>query len=208
VPSLQLALWAGPDAVLPPFVYQLGRQGNPESLYTFLAPFLPAPRALFLLGQVALALYFALAVPRTARGVIIAAAAIVMGFELCTRFHSPQWVLWTAPLVMAAARNRTQLTLCVAMDLLTYLTYPIAWDAFGPGTPSFTFILGAFDAVRVWLLVALLADDGREGARAPAPASCSGREARSRAGRRQGVESSADPCRIAGGGPVLGNIRP
>ena len=162
VPSLQLALWAGPNAVVSPFAYQLGRAGNAESLYFFVSPYLPAAQPLFLLAQGALAVYYAFAVPRTTRGVILAAAAIVMSFALFTRFQSPQWVLWTSPLVLAAARTRGQLSLVVAMDLLTYLYYPIAWDTYGSSSQPFSFVLGVFATVRVCLLVVLIAEARRE----------------------------------------------
>ena len=62
------------------------------------------------------------------------------------------------PLVVLAARNRTELALAVAADVLSYLYMPLAYDRFGPGVRWLGFVLGALVATRAMLLVSFTTD--------------------------------------------------
>jgi hypothetical protein len=152
--SLQLALWAGPDAVLAPFQFQLGRMQNAESLYYLVARSLPLfdsafGRGLFSLLQLAPAGLVLLARPKAPSDVLRWMTAITVAFVLFSRFQSPQWIVWITPLAVVAARTRWELALVVAIDIVTYLYFPLAYDAIGPRTALFTATVAALCALRL-----------------------------------------------------------
>ena len=152
--SLQLALWAGPAAVLAPFQLQLGRMQNAESLYYLVAgsiPSLATPvgRGLFTLLQLAPAGLVLLARPRTASSVLQWMTAITVSFVLFARFHSPQWLVWITPLALVAARTPWELALIAAIDAVTYAYFPLAYDAIGPRSALFTALIATLCALRV-----------------------------------------------------------
>jgi hypothetical protein len=54
----------------------------------------------------------------------------VIVFAGLSVFSSPQWLLWFLPLLVPlAARSRSVLILVVALDLVTYLVFPVTSDA-------------------------------------------------------------------------------
>jgi hypothetical protein len=158
--SLHLALWAGPEAVLAPFRYQLGRTENVESLYHFIVAALPqqegSVRSLFLLLQVALALAAPLFV--RSHGIAMARwmAAMTIAFVVFGRFQSPQWVLWITPLALLATRGAPELGLLVAIDVLAYVYFPIAFDVFGPTALPFAATIWTLTALRLTLALSLV----------------------------------------------------
>src|SRR5260370_36242471 len=55
-------------------------------------------------------------------------ALLLLVFVSVSVFYSPQWVIWFAPLLFPLARNERRLGLSfVAFDLITYLTFPLAF---------------------------------------------------------------------------------
>jgi hypothetical protein len=151
--SLQLALWAGPDALLAPFEFQLGRPQNAESLYYLLAHALPAlgsapGRALFTLLQIAPALVAFWMRPATSEAALRWSAAITISFVLFSRFSSPQWIVWITPLAALAARTRRELALVVLIELVTFAYFPLAYDALGPRSAPFVALIATLSALR------------------------------------------------------------
>jgi hypothetical protein len=61
----------------------------------------------------------------------------VVVFVSLPAFFSPQWLLWLAPLVIPlAAGDRRLAWTFAALDVLSYLIFPIAYD-WGPTLPEF-----------------------------------------------------------------------
>ncbi len=162
--SIQLALWSGPEALLVPYAFQFGREDNPESLYRVVTQALPratvpALHWLFLLLQAAPGVAVLIARPRSTTALLRWMAVGTLTFVLCSRFQSPQWVVWITPLALLASVTPRELALVVAQDVLAYVYCPLARDRFGivgPAMQSFGFVLGVLTAVRVALLIELL----------------------------------------------------
>lgn len=57
-------------------------------------------------------------------------AIVLIVFVSVPVFYSPQWVLWLLPLLVPLAQRQRWLLLpMVALDLITYLSFPIAWES-------------------------------------------------------------------------------
>jgi hypothetical protein len=161
--SLQLALWSGPAAVLAPYRWQLGRDGNGESLYHLLCSAVPALQAFlrpaFLALQVAFPIAAAAAARTTSsRAFVRWACAITVAFVVFTRFQSPQWVVWITPLALLGAVTPAELALTVLQDVLAYVYFPIVFDSPHGPLPA---VLWTLTAVRLGLVALLLRDPGR-----------------------------------------------
>jgi hypothetical protein len=162
--SIQLAVWSGPEALLAPYLFQFGREDNPESLYRVVAHAFPRAAVptlhwLFLLLQAAPGLAILLLRPRGKMALLRWMTVSTLVFVLFSRFQSPQWVVWITPLALLAAVTPRERALLVAQDVLSYVYYPLAYDRFGfvgLGMQSTGFVLGVFTAVRVALIVELL----------------------------------------------------
>jgi hypothetical protein len=151
--SLQLALWAGPDAVLEPFQFQLGRMQNAESLYYLLSHVLPAlgspaGQGLFTALQVAPAVAALWVRPSTPESMLRWATAVTVAFVLFSRFQSPQWIVWITPLAAVAARGWRELALVAVIDAVTFAYFPLAYDAIGPRTAVFTALIAVLSLLR------------------------------------------------------------
>jgi hypothetical protein len=135
LPPLLLTDWT---ATWAPYRFQLSRP--PEYGWTFYGYVLPAFLAehnpvgtLFRLGTVLL-VTLALCWHRPAdmadllrRGAIV----LILLVSLAV-FYSPQWVLWFSPLLLPlASRDRRVFVLVVALDLITYLSFPVTYDYWG-----------------------------------------------------------------------------
>jgi hypothetical protein len=134
--SVQLAMWSGIPAVFAPYAYQLGRPDNTESLYHLLRSVVPAIETrggqLLLVGLQLLPAFAVLLVrPASPRQIVRWMAAITLAFVLFARFQSPQWLLWIAPLALVGAVRTLDLALVIAIDLLSYLYFPVIYDLLG-----------------------------------------------------------------------------
>lgn len=119
--------WRG---ALEPVRIQLSRAL--ELGWTFYGKLLPVP-----LGQSNLArlLILAFAVglcclrrPRSLDGVLGCCAIILLVFGSLAVFWSPQWLIWFLPLLLPLVRtNRQLIAPVVIFDLITYLSFPVAW---------------------------------------------------------------------------------
>jgi hypothetical protein len=60
-------------------------------------------------------------------------AIIVIGsFVLFSRIWSPQWVLWLLPLMILTARTPSDIRWIVTYGVLSYVSFPLVFDFFGP----------------------------------------------------------------------------
>ena len=89
---------------------------------------------------------------RSDRALLEWSTAAILGFILFATFSSPQWILWAIPLLIWLARDRYDVLWIVALDLITYLQFPLLVD--GPGRSSWIFSL--VTAARNLLIAGLL----------------------------------------------------
>jgi hypothetical protein len=133
-------LWLyGPEATLAPYRYQLGRSADSFGI-TFYGHVWPSWLAdsgplgsCFRLGVVGLVVLCSIITrPRDLAGVLTRSVLVVIAFVAMQTFYSPQWLLWITPLLVPlAARQRSVLLLAVALDVITYLTFPVVCDLLG-----------------------------------------------------------------------------
>jgi hypothetical protein len=54
---------------------------------------------------------------------------VLIVFSSLAVFYSPQWILWFAPFLLPlAAKHRRLIGPIVALDVVTYLTFPVVMD--------------------------------------------------------------------------------
>ncbi|MBL8799325.1 MAG: hypothetical protein JNM56_35900 [Planctomycetia bacterium] len=86
-------------------------------------------------------------------------AVVLVVFVALQVFYSPQWILWLTPLLAPLCRNRPAvLGLTVALDLLTFTSFPLIYDL--PGLSGEAAVRDVLRVVLVWgrvLLLTLLA---------------------------------------------------
>jgi hypothetical protein len=131
LPSLLLF---GGAAVWAPYHLQLTRAPFPPTAYGYLLPLVLGENNVwgqaFRLGALALALLLLLRRrPDDLPGLLCRGAVLLIVFVALPVFYSPQWVLWLVPLLAPLARRqRPVLGLAVALDLVTYLTFPVVME--------------------------------------------------------------------------------
>ncbi len=129
-------LTEGREAVEAPYRYQLARTGVVEPNWTAYGFILPRSLAdndatgrAFRAGALLLAVAL-LAVRRIADldGLVRRCGAAVVVFITLPVYYSPQWVVWLAPLLLPLTRRQRGLAaLVVALDLVTFATFPGGW---------------------------------------------------------------------------------
>jgi hypothetical protein len=131
LPPLLLSGWT---ATWGPYRYQLGREWDGWTLYGHvLPPFLGTKHwaaSLFRLGTLVLAvLGLAWHRPENLTGLLQRGAIIVILFVSVQVFYSPQWILWFSPFLVPLARlHRPIFQLVIALDFVTFLTFPVVYD--------------------------------------------------------------------------------
>ena len=132
-----------------PLQFQFGR--DIDFMLVIYGPLLPKSLGEGLLGAVfrngsVLVVVLALCYrrPPDVESLLRRCALAVMLFAILQVFYSPQWWLWFAVLVIPLARTHRGLTtLVVLTDLLTYVTFPWAYDLI---------IIGEFDDSEIVLV--------------------------------------------------------
>jgi hypothetical protein len=91
-------------------------------------------------------------------GILRRSAVVLIFFVSLQVFFSPQWVLWLSPLLVPlAGKDRTIFWLTLALDLITYFTFPAAWDLEVPNQHILLSVLTYGRAiVLAWLVIRLL----------------------------------------------------
>ena len=127
----------GVNEVLAPYLVQLSRKHEGFTTYLYLIPHEDLRDTLagngpigriFRPGTLALVLGLMLWRPISdLPDLLRRGAVVVIAFISLSVFYSPQWVLWLTPLLLPlAGRDRRLLMLLVALDLLTWLQWPVA----------------------------------------------------------------------------------
>jgi len=130
VPPLVLS---GPAAVWAPLAFQLKREPEDWTLYGYILPTLLAAGwwgGLFRTGGLLVVLGCLLwSGPRDLAGMLRRQAIVLLVFVALQVFYSPQWIVWLTPfLIPLAGRCRWVFWSAVALDLTTFLTFPLAFD--------------------------------------------------------------------------------
>jgi hypothetical protein len=127
-------LCSGWEAVAAPYKFQLSRAPMLWTVYNYILPKRLEENDLlgrgFRLGCLflTLALLSWRAVPDLAT-LLRHGAVILIVFVSLAVFYSPQWIVWLAPLLLPLApRDRWLTVLIVALDLVTFLTWPLRPD--------------------------------------------------------------------------------
>ena len=141
-----LILTDGWLAVTVPFQFQSGRPVEPLFIFydrlIALALATGPYSSLFRNGSVlALVLILCIRKPPDVESLLRRCALAVMLFAALQVFYSPQWWLWFAVLLIPLARTHRGLAaLIVLADLVTYATFPLAFDRI---------VIGSFDDAQI-----------------------------------------------------------
>jgi hypothetical protein len=121
------------QAVLGPYLFQLRRRPMGPTAYGYIVPEGWAENDTFgrgfRFGTLALVmLALLLTRPPDLASVLRRGAVAVIVFANLAVFYSPQWVLWFSPLLVPlAGRSWLILILTAALDVVTYLTFPVVF---------------------------------------------------------------------------------
>jgi hypothetical protein len=129
LPALFLFDW---QAVWAPYRFQLARWPYSPTAYGYVLPASlgrdDLPGHIFRHGALALALLlFLWRRPPDLTALLRRGALLFLLVVTLPVFYSPQWILWLIPLLAPLTRRQWPvLGLAVALDLITYLTFPVA----------------------------------------------------------------------------------
>ncbi len=157
----------GWEPVWAPYHFQLTRrQFGP----TFYGPILPGYLGasdrrgqVFRLGTLALALLLlVLRRPADLASLLRRGAIILILFVTLPVFYSPQWVLWLVPLLAPLTRRHwAVLVLAVALDAITYLTFPVLMEIHSGDVPYLGSWRAALEPNEVYNLLELRVIEAR-----------------------------------------------
>jgi hypothetical protein len=129
---------SGWEAAAAPYRYQLSRTMEHEtlnlSLFGYGIPYRLGTDALwakaFRTGCVlAILLATVWTRPANLEALLRRASLVLLVFVSLQVFYSPQWIIWFTPFLLPLARRHWPVAvLYVALDLTTYLTFPVAFD--------------------------------------------------------------------------------
>src|SRR5262249_22943420 len=124
----------GWEATVAPYRVQLARTLEPLTFYGHVLPTAlgddnTAAKGFRLSAVLTTLLVLASRRPADLAGLLRRSAIVLIVFVSLQVFYSPQWVLWLAPLLVPLARlHRPVLWLVIALDVVTYLTFPVVFD--------------------------------------------------------------------------------
>jgi hypothetical protein len=155
----------GVEGATVPLRFQLGR--DPEAEWCFYGKFLPpalavktpAMSALRAAVPLLLSVLFAVRRPPDVHSLLRRCSIALIGFLTLSVFYSPQWWQWLAVLLVPlAGRHRWLLPVWVALDVWTYLHFPVLFDSIAGGNfgDSVEWVRDAHVLVRaiLWFAVA------------------------------------------------------
>jgi len=129
-----VVVFAGWESFWGPYQFQLNREPMGPTIYGSILPFSWSgngiwPR-MFRLGTVLLTVGLLLVSPIDRQETLLRRGAIALiAFVALPVFYSPQWIIWFLPLLVPLARTQRWLLVpLVALDLVTYLSFPAGWD--------------------------------------------------------------------------------
>jgi hypothetical protein len=135
LPPLLVSGW---DAFWAPYQFQLNRQPFPPTIYGYILPNrlegqdwwakgLRLGGILFTVGAVCLRK------PAGWHGLLRRGALVLIALLLLAVIYSPQWILWLSPLLVPLAKSDWKVGgLIVALDLVTYVTFPLVMGSQTP----------------------------------------------------------------------------
>ena len=130
--SLPPILISGGAATWAPYAYQLSRPlwAVDWTGYGVVLPEFLAEHGAWRLGAIALVVVSLTAMRRPdLTGLLRRGCLVLIAFVWLAIFYSPQWILWLAPLLAPLARQqRSILWLAIALDFVTYASFPIVFD--------------------------------------------------------------------------------
>jgi hypothetical protein len=128
-----LLAW-GWDATLAPYHYQLSRPPEAWTLYGVILPWEWSENTfvgrLVRMGSVLLVgLALFVKRPEDLASVLRRGLVVLIAFVALQVFYSPQWIVWFLPLLAPLARlHPAILWSAIALDLITYLSFPVTFD--------------------------------------------------------------------------------
>jgi hypothetical protein len=136
---LPTLLSGGLPSFLAPFLFQTGRAARITTLPGLVELGISALTGnppgflmtLLLILQVvfsAVCIFFRIDTPRK---VLLWSNLVIACFILFARIYSPQWILWLAPFLILSVENQWDVIWIVAGGLVTYLAFPVIFDAAG-----------------------------------------------------------------------------
>jgi hypothetical protein len=131
VPVLVFAGW---ESFWGPYQFQLNRGPEGPTIYGSILPLSWAGSGtwpkVFRLGTVLSTVGLLLVGPISNFDSLLRRGAIALiVFVTLPVFYSPQWIIWFLPLLVPLARTQRWLLVpVVALDLVTYLSFPATWD--------------------------------------------------------------------------------
>jgi hypothetical protein len=154
---------SGWDVTWLPYRIQLAREYESGwTLYEYVFPkFLAKPDwigKVFRLGGVLLiVLMLCWTRPKDVQSVLARGLVAVIAFIAVQLFFSPQWLLWLLPfLVPLAALDRRILWLAVGLDVVTYLSFPIAFDTGGHPAAWMLRVPLVYARAAIWLALTVI----------------------------------------------------
>jgi hypothetical protein len=152
LPPLLLSGW---DAFWAPYKFQLDRRPFPPTIYRYILADRLEEQTMgakaFRLGSVLVTILAAsLYRPPTWESLLRRGAIVLLVFLALAVFYSPQWIIWLSPLLIPLARRDWKLVaLIIALDLLTFTTFPLVM---GTQTPEAHWLWGPLVYVRFAIL--------------------------------------------------------
>jgi len=157
---------AGIHPFLEPFEFHIGRSGDPFSIFGLIgylhgARHPQSVRVALLVMQLALPLLALLAANKTKEALLDWTILSILAFIFFSKFYSPQWIIWIVPLIILRSRGRGWIALLVALDLISYLLFPVFYDVYGihDNPPGIVFCVAVI--VKSAILIALAVDPAR-----------------------------------------------
>ena len=164
--SLPLLLSGGFEAFIDPYRFQVGRGGDPLSIFGLMASWqgvgLPRGiRVMLLALQLAIPLLAMLAAIKDKEALLDWAIISFLAFIFFSKFYSPQWMIWVVPLLILRIKTRPWMALIVAWDAVSYLLFPVLYDIYGIHDSAPGLIFSAAVLTKTALLVTFAINPAR-----------------------------------------------
>lgn len=164
--SLPMLVSGGPGAFFDPYKFQVGRGGDPLSLFGLIASLRGAElprgiRVILLVLQLIIPLFALLSADKSKEAFLDWAILSLLAFVFFAKFYSPQWIIWVVPLLILRIKRWPGIVLIVAWDLIGYLLFPVLYDIYGIHDNAPGVIFSVAVLAKTAILIALAADPAR-----------------------------------------------
>ncbi len=153
--------WQG---FLAPYRFHATRGGQYFNLYWLVTRYVrtDAVDLVFFALQLAIVPILACTRIRTERDVLRYAVLAIYLFMTFAKIDSPQWILWYVPVALLFVREPRTLVALVWLGILNHLVFPVAYDAWGWLSPSFSTLVAVKDVSVLVLVSYVLTEDGAD----------------------------------------------